>query len=59
MAVHSVTVEHTLGKLLEEKRYTAIRDVLITMNPADIFERTVEDYNPVEFGHCLQAAVKF
>ena len=36
MAAHSVTVEHTLGKLLQEKRYAAIRDVLVTMNPADI-----------------------
>ena len=31
-----VTVEQTLGKLLQEKRYSAIRDVLVTMNPADI-----------------------
>ena len=36
MAAHSVTVEQTLGKLLQEKRYSAIRDVLVTMNPADI-----------------------
>ena len=36
MAAHSVTVERTLGKLLQEKRYAAIRDVLVTMNPADI-----------------------
>ena len=36
MAAHSITVESTLGKLLQEKRYTAIRDVLVTMNPADI-----------------------
>ena len=36
MASHSVTVEQTLGKLLHEKRYSAIRDVLVTMNPADI-----------------------
>ena len=36
MASHSVTVEQTLGKLLQEKRYSAIRDVLVTMNPADI-----------------------
>ena len=52
MAVHSVTVEHTLGKLLEEKRYTAIRDVLITMNPADIaavFEGVPEEQLPLLF----------
>ena len=36
MAAHSVTVEQTLGKLLQEKRYSAIRDVLVTMNPTDI-----------------------
>ena len=36
MAAHSITVESTLGKLLQEKRYAAIRDVLVTMNPADI-----------------------
>lgn len=36
MAAHSVTVEQTLSKLLQEKRYSAIRDVLVTMNPADI-----------------------
>lgn len=36
MAAHSVTVERTLSVLLKEKRYSAIRDILITMNPADI-----------------------
>ena len=36
MAEHSVTVENTLQVLLSEKKYTTIRDILITMNPADI-----------------------
>ena len=36
MAEHSVTVEGTLERLLAEKKYTTIRDILITMNPSDI-----------------------
>ena len=36
MAEHSVTVENTLQTLLAEKKYTTIRDILVTMNPADI-----------------------
>ena len=36
MAEHSVTIEHTLKKLLEDKKYPAVRDILVTMNPADI-----------------------
>ncbi|MBQ6431337.1 MAG: magnesium transporter [Oscillospiraceae bacterium] len=36
MAEHSVTVESTLERLLEEKKYPTIRDILITMNPSDI-----------------------
>ncbi|MBR4575580.1 MAG: magnesium transporter [Clostridia bacterium] len=36
MAEHSVTMENTLSTLLNEKKYSTIRDVLITMNPADI-----------------------
>ena len=36
MAEHNVTVENTLQTLLSEKKYTTIRDILITMNPADI-----------------------
>ena len=36
MAEHSVTVENTLQALLSEKKYTTIRDILVTMNPADI-----------------------
>ena len=36
MADHSVTMENTLSTLLSEKKYSTIRDVLVTMNPADI-----------------------
>ena len=36
MAEHSVTVENTLQTLLSDKKYTTIRDILVTMNPADI-----------------------
>ena len=36
MAEHSVTVENTLQTLLAEKKYSTIRDILVTMNPADI-----------------------
>ena len=36
MADHSVTMENTLSTLLADKKYSTIRDVLVTMNPADI-----------------------
>ena len=36
MADHTVTVESTLEALLVEKKYSSIRDILSTMNPADI-----------------------
>ena len=36
MAEHSVTVESMLEALLAEKKYQTIRDILVTMNPADI-----------------------
>ena len=31
-----ITMDRTLAALLEDKKYASIRDVLITMNPADI-----------------------
>ncbi len=52
MAEHSVTVETTLELLLEEKKYATIRDILITMNPADIagvFDGMEENYLPLLF----------
>lgn len=36
MAEHSITVESTLQLLLAEKKYPAVRDIMATMNPADI-----------------------
>ena len=36
MAEHTVTVESTLELLLAEKKYATLRDILTTMNPADI-----------------------
>lgn len=36
MAEHDVTVERTLNALLESRRYSTIRDILVTMNPSDI-----------------------
>lgn len=36
MAEHTVTVERTIAALLEGKKYSTLRDILITMNPADI-----------------------
>ena len=36
MADHTVTVESTLEALLVEKKYSTIRDILSTMNPAEI-----------------------
>ncbi len=52
MAVHNVTVESTLGVLLKEKRYSAIRDILVTMNPADIvavFDGVTQEQLPLLF----------
>ncbi len=50
MAQHSVTMEATLLKLLSEKKYTTLRDILITMNPSDIaavFDELTEDRLPL------------
>ena len=52
MAEHSVTMERTLRKLLEEKKYSTLRDILITMNPSDIaaiFDELEEDRLPLLF----------
>ena len=46
MAEKTVTMERTLQKLLEEKKYNSVRDILITMNAADvawILEKTEPD----------------
>ena len=36
MAEHTIIMQTTLQKLLEEKKYSTLRDILVTMNPADI-----------------------
>ena len=36
MAERTVTMEGTLKKLLEDKKYATLKDVLVTMNPADV-----------------------
>ena len=52
MAEHSVTMEATLLKLLDEKKYATLRDILITMNPSDIaaiFDELAEERLPLLF----------
>ncbi len=52
MAVLNVTFEDTLNKLIEEKKYASIRDILILMNPTDIaavFELIEEKNIPLIF----------
>ena len=52
MAEHNATVALTLEALLAGKKYTTLRDVLITMNPADIagvFEEMEEERLPLLF----------
>ena len=50
MAEHTVIMENTLRKLLAEKKYATLREILITMNPADIaaiFDEMEEDRLPL------------
>ncbi|MBO4289313.1 MAG: magnesium transporter, partial [Lachnospiraceae bacterium] len=52
MAVHRVTVEKTIKALLDEKKYQTLKDILVTMNPADIaavFEELDEERIPLLF----------
>ncbi len=52
MAVHSVTVEKTIRSLLDSKKYQTLKDILVTMEPADIaavFEELDEVRNPLLF----------
>jgi len=52
MAESTVTLENTLIALVEGKKYTALRDILITMNSADIaaiFEEIAEEKLPILF----------
>ena len=38
MTEHKVTMESTLKVLLEQKKYSTLKDILITMNPSDVAE---------------------
>ena len=52
MAEHFVTLEKSLKKLLDEKKYQTLKDVLATMNGADlaaVFEDLDEDRTPLLF----------
>ena len=52
MAEYSVTLADMLKSLLEEKKYTALKDVLKTMNPADVaiaFEEIDDERVPLMF----------
>ena len=52
MAERVVTIEKSLKKLLDEKKYQTLKDVLATMNPSDlaaVFEELDEDRIPLLF----------
>ena len=52
MAVHTVTVEKTITALLEEKKYQTLKDILVTIEAADIaavFEELNESQIPLLF----------
>ena len=52
MAEHNFSVENTLTLLLDDKKYHSLRDILSTMNPADIaavFDELPESRLPLLF----------
>ena len=52
MAEHNFSVENTLSQLLEQKKYHSLRDILRTMNPADVaavFDDMAESQLPLLF----------
>lgn len=52
MAQHNVSVEDTLKVLVDNKKYSTVKDVLVTMNPSDIaaiFDQLAEDQIPIMF----------
>ena len=52
MAVRNVTLQKTIRKLLDEKKYQTLKDVLVTLEPADIsavFEELDEERTPLLF----------
>ena len=46
MAETTVTLESTLSALIEGKKYAALRDILVTMNPADVAANSVVMMQP-------------
>ena len=52
MAERNVTLDDTIVALAEQKKYTTLRDILVTMNPADaaaLFDETEERLLPLLF----------
>ena len=52
MAERSVSLEDTITALAEQKKYTSLRDILVTMNPADtaaLFDELDEHLLPLLF----------
>ena len=52
MAEHNVSIASTLTALITERKYSTVRDILITMNPSDIayiFAELEEDRLPLFF----------
>lgn len=52
MAEHNITVEDTLRALLSGKKYSTLKDILVTMNPSDIaavFDEMSEERIPLLF----------
>ncbi|MBP5239332.1 MAG: magnesium transporter, partial [Oscillospiraceae bacterium] len=52
MAVRNVTLEKTIRKLLNEKKFQTLRDILVTLEPADIsavFQEQDEERAPLLF----------
>lgn len=50
--VQSATLENTLKTLVENKRYSSVKDILVTMNPSDIaaiFDDLTEEQLPIMF----------
>ena len=45
MAKHSVSIEGALVALVDEKKYKTVKDILVTMNPADVVS-VFEDMEP-------------
>ena len=52
MAVRNVTLEKTIRKLLDEKKFQTLRDILVTLEPADlsaVFQEQDEERAPLLF----------